>query len=1305
MPEDVFLKPTKQNGEYPEMEPPDEPSSVEHEPKYWFTEKEARIWLRIPLILLRKYAEARRADNPDWIKPAGDSHILALPLLEKIAHDAAMKMPQLRNSYYTNNRLATEMSTNDRVIKRFANRYRDEHPDWFVKFDTSLEHYAPPLVRILKREIKGYLEKRPEAKPGWKDDRTLAGELNVGVEIIQATAEQYRTQNPKWFKEMLTERNQMKEHYGPNLVTEIERDVKSRSKFRYGWQGKKSLARELGISVASIEGRIGEDRRKHPGWFNTMPDERGKMDEHLAPQLVGRIRRKLRDDDLERERRNLSTGESHESPAQKPKNSTGLTNFVKEVARGETMEAHEFGKLLSIFGSANVIDILYRFHPHYRRSPMGEVRSIISEYLGDFLHEGKGFNIENISETGLAFLENVTFQDYLFEALKRDVLASYNQERRAVGRLNPVGSVGTYLENLKAKAKKLNNANLDLVIERLAVYYGLIFGARKPDAIVSALGTDRPFPDFYQAINIKEASDKKKLLIADEMGVGKSASAILTKEYLGLSQALVIVPSNVIDTWRGYLSDEKEDGGKQVGYFNEGQAPSVLVVESIDDLKAKDTSRYDYILVSQEKLGEKYTAELLARDFQMLIVDEVHKLKNVKEGVRARNLLKLAGKIQGEDRYLALLSGTPVPNKVRDVAIVLKLLYPDEYGDMNDKKLTHQIIYSDVLDLRSKLLQRMEMKSLGENIDMPNLTEEVVGVELSGVEKDIYELLLDEDELEATDKIRILRQFLLNPELLDATPGIPCAKISRAGEALRNAFETKDKVVMFVNGYVEGVIRGDKNIITNLGIPNGVEVLVIHGDVSREERRRIQGELSEAGRKILLLVSGQTADVGVDFSPCDAVYFYNEPWTMAEEKQQLGRVYRPGLAHDLQSTIFVTRNTIEEGIRLYIQTKQRAIEKLMKGLPRTDIENRLLEEDEKQSEPNLEVNPELARYYFSDWDKMMKIFAFVKEIGEKKFTDFLSQFGQEYARCYLGLGSRSYQANASRISATLIERFVEEDAKESRGVVILDLASGPEMLKKHSLPQYQDRIVSMDINREHFKHAGEKRVIGSFLNIPLRSGSVDYLNLNFALHYTQFVPSRGKFERLEALAELNRVLKVGGRGIINMIYSLEYRSEEKFRHVLNSLGFEIDEENSGKIEVGKNYSSHFIVIRKVTDLLPPKSGGDNVEELLRIVGNENLEGLKFVENRQSLKDSRKIVRSFKLNNSEREVVFNSVDTNVYAEEQEIEGTGKALKTQYEGIENIPKPKIIERGFTRILLKDRYLLFKKLKGGGGVVVVK
>src|SRR5476651_1812745 len=99
---------------------------------------------------------------------------------------------------------------------------------------------------------------------------------------------------------------------------------------------------------------------------------------------------------------------------------------------------------------------------------------------------------------------------------------------------------------------------------------------------------------------------------------------------------------------------------------------------------------------------------------------------------------------------------------------------------------------------------------------------------------------------------------------------------------------------------------------------------------------------------------------------------------------------------------------------------------------------------------------------------MNKIFGKVKEIGQERLVKFLDRNGAEYASTYQDLTSRSYQANASRLSATLIHNFIQKQASTKTSPVILDLGSGPEMLRRHIAEEDKDNVISLDINHEHF---------------------------------------------------------------------------------------------------------------------------------------------------------------------------------------------------------------------------------------------
>lgn len=971
-----------------------------------------------------------------------------------------------------------------------------------------------------------------------------------------------------------------------------------------------------------------------------------------------------------------------------------IISFFQEIAQNNTVAAHDIKTLISLFGASRAIDILYRYRPDFAGLPVEYVRSTLSEYLGDFLVTRIPFVRDNLGET-IEYLSDPNLREGLLEVIKENCLTHYYAQRKQGNTESDAEIIREYFDIVGMLVDSHNSLLLDQVVADARKYYEeVLYQFEKPDHIITALREGRRFPDLNQLINIKEISDKKRMLIADEMGLGKSASVILAKEYLKLGTAIVVAPANVLGAWKEYLQDEQNGG-----YFKSGKAPRVLMVDDPEILKSIDNFTYDYILISQERLNNNYTPYIFRINYDMLIVDESHKLKNLTEGIRTEHLLQLAAKIEGEEKYLALLSGTPVPNKIEDLAMILKLLHPEKFSTMDNRVLVRSIIKGDLIDLRTLLLPRMQMKSLSESISMPELREKIEEISLSKIEREIYDVLMEEDELDAKEKMRVLRQFLLNPDFVDPTPGVPSAKTETLGQSLTEKFTQKDKIVLFVNGYIENVIRGDTTIFKRLSLPEGVEVRIIDGEIPPAQRTAIRKELEEPGKKILLVVSGQTADVGVDFSAANSVDFYNEPWTMFDKRQQMHRVYREGVQGTVDSDTYITKDTIEEGIHEYIQAKERAILKLLRGIPISELEQQLLEKNEEQIDPNLEVNAELADYYFSSWDKLLHIFSQVREIGEKNFRAFIAKHGHEYAGCYLDLGSRSYQANASRVSAALLDHFIVSAGQQAKDIRLLDVASGPEMLRLHSKEVYQDRIFSVDINEHHFQQEGDKRTVGSFLALPYQPNSFDYLNMSLAWHYTNFAPSRGLNERLEVFAEANRVLKIGGKMVLNNIYSLDVKDPEKFRKLMKRFGFNVIEHYSGNVSVNNNYGSHVYTLEKQEDIAIP------FEELLESIDRSGFDGVRFIQTNMRPKDTKKLLRSFSLQGEEYTIPLNVQDQIILQEEKDISDLGNSLKKQFGSIENIPKEDVLKNNFVRILIGKKYVLFKKMQIGNGVIVIK
>jgi SNF2 family DNA or RNA helicase/ubiquinone/menaquinone biosynthesis C-methylase UbiE len=1165
----------------------------------------------------------------------------------------------------------------------------DKKNEWISErrsWNHIVPHFHPDLVTKL-------FEQRVPEGGDWRSASKLRHELKSVPNNIHSRAVALASEYGK-SHEWIEDRHNMGKvvpHYHPDLVTKL---FDQRVPESGDWRTANSIQKELKSDRVSIYNQavtIATELGKRNEWIEDRR-VRNINTPHLHPELIKLLR--------EFYKKRFEQRGDHEE-----KLISNFREFIEGVANYAPNESvKDFNSLLAVFGSSRVIDLLFKFRPEFKDLPIERVKSCLAEYLGDFLSAKQEFRIKDIGAAA-EFLSETTLREGLYETMKDHCLQYYFEKRRQGATGDSYEIIYNYLVHITDELHGVSNKFLDDVIEDVVSYFNsAIQEFKKPEKFVDRLSEDREFPDLNQRINMKELADKKRMLIADEMGLGKSASVIMAKENLQLGCALVIVPKIVQQTWQDYLSDDIV----RKGYFKKGQAPRVLVVDGVKDLEGVSKKDFDYIIISQAKLNGRYAPLLENLDPDMLIVDESHKLKNGK-GVHTNVLLPLARKLEGEGKYLAMLTGTPIPNKVNDIAVALKLLYPDQFGETPISELTATIIKGDLIDLRSLLVPRMQMKELKDVIEMPEREQKIASIPLSSAERDVYEALLELDEITAFEKMKALRTFLMNPSLVDVEPGIRSSKFEALQNKLTEAYKTKSKVLVVVNDYVTGVMRGKEFLFQQLQLPPDVSVEFIHGDDGSQSNKNIRPDLqrrfNETPEKMLLIVNGAAADVGISLVGAEETIIYNEPWTESDLMQQKARVFRQGLDHPITETTLLVRDSIEEGLHEYIAKKHKAVEKILKGIPISELEMRMIEQgeksqDEQVSDINFEVNPEMARHYFSVKNRLLQMFAHMKQRGEESIREFLDTWGVEYAEGYRQVGARSVQANTNRVTGALIGDMIASSGRHPAALHILDVASGPEMLRRHIGDSLQVSVYSLDINKHHFEHGTlGKTYVGGWTKMPFKPHSFDYLNCAMAFQDSEFVPSKRKFERLDVLREMNRVLKTGGRAVISMIYSMEMNDMEKFRLFAEAVGFKIVSDYTGSADLEERFHSQVITLEKIAD------SEKTSEQVISEVGIEHRHGLKMHKTNKKLRNDRKVLaHGFFLDGKSKPILLNSRDRAVSAEETEVESEIAMLKSKYKAIKDVPIQEIIDRGYMRILVGKKYHLFRRLTKAPGIIIL-
>lgn len=150
-----------------------------------------------------------------------------------------------------------------------------------------------------------------------------------------------------------------------------------------------------------------------------------------------------------------------------------------------------------------------------------------------------------------------------------------------------------------------------------------------------------------------------RAILADEVGLGKTieAAMVLTEYYLrGLvKKVLILTPASLCRQWQMELQDK-------------------FGLRFMTARRPEDWEHYDLIVASIDAAKRPENAEVILRlNFDMLIVDEAHKLKNV----NTRNYQLVSGI---HKKYFLLLTATPLQNNLKELYNLITLLRPGQLG-------------------------------------------------------------------------------------------------------------------------------------------------------------------------------------------------------------------------------------------------------------------------------------------------------------------------------------------------------------------------------------------------------------------------------------------------------------------------------------------------------------------------------------------------------------------------------------------------------------------------------------------------
>jgi len=415
-------------------------------------------------------------------------------------------------------------------------------------------------------------------------------------------------------------------------------------------------------------------------------------------------------------------------------------------------------------------------------------------------------------------------------------------------------------------------------------------------------------------------------ILADEVGLGKTIEAgMILKEYMlrGLvRRALILAPALL--TWQWHLELREKFG-----------------ISAALQRSEYDWERCAVVIASLDTAKRAPHRHIIHRlDYDLLIVDEAHKLKNA----RTANW-RFVSAIRR--RYCLLLTATPVQNDLRELYNLVTLLKPGPLGtyrQFQSRFMLDRRTPRDVGTLRSLLRTCLVRNRRGPHtIRFPPRRVHAIPIELSPPERGFYDAVtgfLREEYRRGTD-VGVLTLITLQREVTSSVPAAletlaalrqRTADVQRRarleellslGEALAGTGAKADRLLELVQNSDEQFIvftefRATQRFIRWRLEQAGIATLGFDGSMSASKKEWIR-QLFRHGAQVL--VSTEAGGEGLNFQFCRHVVNYDLPWNPMRLEQRIGRVHRLGQTREVHIHNLATRDTIEEYILYLLHEK------------------------------------------------------------------------------------------------------------------------------------------------------------------------------------------------------------------------------------------------------------------------------------------------------------------------------------------------------------------------------------------------
>ena len=422
-------------------------------------------------------------------------------------------------------------------------------------------------------------------------------------------------------------------------------------------------------------------------------------------------------------------------------------------------------------------------------------------------------------------------------------------------------------------------------------------------------------PLEHQKEAVQKLVENKKFILADDMGLGKTTSTIIAALESGSKKVLIICPATLKINWKREIENYSDK--------------SIYIAESKNFSTEADFVIINYDIIKNfHDPKKKDDSQVLAANFDLVIVDEAHYIKNA-----TAQRTKLINDIVKKTERLWLLTGTPMTSRPIDYFNLLSIIdspvaknwmayairYCSGYQfNVGGRKVWNVTGASNLEELRDRTVG-LTLRRLKENVlDLPDKIITPVYLRLKSKS---YENVMGEYydwyDKNPEESKSLTVQF---SKLTKVRQIIADEKITQTIELAENILEQDKKVIIFCN-FTDSLNKIAEHF--------GKSAVKLDGSMSKPERQNSVDQFQDNPKVKVFVGNIKAAGVGITLTAAEAVIMNDLSFLPSDHAQAEDRAYRYGQKNNVLVYYPIFENTIEGIIYDILNNKKQVIATVM----------------------------------------------------------------------------------------------------------------------------------------------------------------------------------------------------------------------------------------------------------------------------------------------------------------------------------------------------------------------------------------